>query len=716
MKKPYKEEITGLKIELNKANILLILFFLSEEIFPQIPINGFCQFKSYNIEKGFGSLFTLNYNNDSYTDLVLYNPEQKKILSLAGKANGNFGMKNFSNVPYEITNIHSMIERNRKIKRYAFISRQNMRAGIYSFTSGGRAYLSNVIKLKSYPGNISTADINKNGTDELLVSGSGFDGLSLIYQTNSGLKEKKIIKNISFSNSVFADLSNDGYPDIAAFNVLNNSLSFFYNDGNGKFNKVRSIKFDQPIHSLRSVDMNLDNYTDLLYVKGNSINIIYGDSVSSYNNTISIPTKYYPDQIITGDFNRDGKIDLAYANYKEGILSVIFAKNEFSFYPETIYFKKNELKDIKPYYSKFINGIIALSSNGEIFTITNLPSITDNVNISLGVAPSAISFFDDGNNGINDICYIDNFTTSLNLIIRNNSGIPTLFYTYPLFENHSNIVVDNAEPRIKTFFCFSLNKKLIEILKINFGSNEVAKNVVYSPGPINDLEIKRTGNEFDNILLAYKNNSKVGLGIFEYRDYRYWMTNYSDINEKTYSLNVLSNNEPGLIYWQKHNENTILAKNTFSGGTPNRTLLYTFPFNNVSSIYSFTGDLFNNDRDATISFINTDSNYYVVVSNYKATSLIRKTEVPDFFKINNSDQLFFGETRQNGLKKLFVYFPEKQLLGRIDFINKGRDILFSKLADVDNVDDYFIKKMNFRNYHLVYTDKLTGCITIKQLL
>ena len=85
MKKPYNEEKIGLRIEFNTIRILLIAFFLSEEIFSQIPINGFCQYKNFNIEQNFNCLLSLNYNDDSYSDLILYNPQLKKIVSISGE-------------------------------------------------------------------------------------------------------------------------------------------------------------------------------------------------------------------------------------------------------------------------------------------------------------------------------------------------------------------------------------------------------------------------------------------------------------------------------------------------------------------------------------------------------------------------------------------------------------------------------------------------------
>jgi hypothetical protein len=713
--KPYKEGKTGLKIGLKNTSILFIVFFLSKEIYSQIPINGFCQFSGFNVEKGYNSVFSLNFNNDSYTDLLLYNPDQKKVVSYGGEKNGSFIKSGDFRVPYQITSIKILNERGSKIKRYAFTSRQSMRAGIYSFTSGGRPYLTNSIKFTSYPENISIADVNKNGSKQFLISGPAFDGLSVISQVKGILKEKKIVAKSNFSNAVFADLSNDGYPDIAAFNIISNSLDFFYNEGENKFKQVRTIKFDQPVHSLHSVDLNLDNYPDLLFTEGKSIDIIYGDFASAYNTRVTINTRFQPDEIITGDFNRDGKIDIAYLNYETGILSIIYAKNDEEFYPEILYLKKDGLRSITPYYSKFINGIVSLSSNGNIFMEKNMPAITENVSISVGATPSSISSFDYGNNGINDICYIDAYNPSLDLIVRNSDGIPSTFYSYPVFDNYSNIVVDNTEPRIKTFYCYSRGKRLIEILKIDLSRNEIEKNSVYSPGPIEDLKIQRTGNNFANLYIAFERNSMIGLSIMEYREYRYTASNYFDFAANTTGASVVLGSEPGLIYWQKIQKGAVLHKVSIANGSLNFNQLYTFSEGTVSSICSFSGDLFNNDKEALISFIQSGNKNYIATSGFKPAAISNIREIPGFYTVREPGQLFFGEIRSNGLKKLFIYTPENSSISRVDLINKGKEIVFPKLAEADNADHFILKRMSSRYFHAIYTDKINNCITIKQL-
>ncbi len=715
MKKPFKEEKTDLKIELKTVNIILFAFLLSQEIFSQTPINGFCKYNSFEVNPDYSSILTLNFNDDSYTDLLLYSPYSKKVTSLAGQVNGTFGKPEESEVPFQITNIQSLIEKNKVIKRFAFTSRENMKAGIYSFTSDGKVILSGFVKFKSYPENISTADANQNGRDEILISGSAFNGLSIISQSDHGLKEKKIIENTNFSEAIFADLRSDGYSDIAAINLFNNSLFFFYNNGAGKFNLVRTIPMNGPIHALKAADIDLDNYTDLLYATGKSIVIMFGDFASAYNRIEKIKTEYQPDQIITGDFNRDGKIDIAYINYKENILSVLFAKTDTTFYPEMIYLRKNNIRTLVPYYSKFINGIAALSSEGFLYTVTNLSSISSKATMVFSSEPSAISFFDRNNNGITDICYIDKFSTSLDLVVRNNAGIPSYFYRFPLYSDQHNILVDDSDPDVKIFYCYSTGKKLVEILKVNFDKNSYTRNSIYSPGNILDLKFQTQNNLNDKIYVAYNKNKQMGFSIIEYHDYRYTYTNYFGIANNPVSASISFEKTLKILYWYEVKNSMFLSKTVFIGGVESNVSNFIYTLNNAEHIIPVTGDLLNNDKEITVSFFQYQGKQGTVIYNDYNDAQINTKELPDYFSVTNSNQLFYGQVKPNGLNKLCVYLPEKKSLTKLDFVNKGKDFVVTKLADINNLESYFVKNMSYRSYNVVYVDSSANCIKIRQL-
>jgi hypothetical protein len=721
MKKPCRGEITGLKTELQKvSSILLILFlFIINESFAQIPINGFCKFNSFKVDSNFTSVFSLNFNKDSYTDLILFNPEKKQILALTGDKNGNISRQEKYFLPVEISNIIDITNSRNKITGYAFTSRKNREVGIYDFTSKGRPLLRNVYKFDSYPENISYASVDNREDYRFLISGSAFKGLSVLYLNKNKFIEEKITEEGSYSNALFVDVNNDFYPDIVAFNLLKRSIDFYYNNGLGEFNKTRTIKINDQISALQSFDVNLDQINDLIYSSGKNINIFYGDAVGSYDQEVKLETNFYPTKIIPGDFNRDGKIDIAYINSDEGLLSILYAKNETEFYPEVIYYHKEQLSDLIPYYSRFINGIAFLSSKGYLFTVSRIKSLADDISLSLGAEPGAISYFDTDNNGINDICFIDNFNNYLNLVVRNNSGIPWMLYRTRLFEKEKMVIADDTNPGIKTFYCYTPGKKLIEVISYNFENGKIERNSLYTPGGISDLKILPIKGLNSKIYVSYMQDDVLGLNEFFIRDSIYVSRDFPNIASNVLASNLTVINGSELFYWQRKSNSQVLFRSTLVNQFKNAMRYYRLGIKDTTLINSFAGDFFNNEEATSVNFFETPKSNFAVLSTEDSPIVVVDKDLGDHFRIKNKNLLFFGELKPGGLKRLFIYVPDEGALHRVDFIKRGRKIVVTNvvtnIAGGRNVLDYFIKNMNYRSYNFVYTDSVDRCIKIKQL-
>lgn len=708
-------EKTGLNIELLVINLFLVFFFPFYFSYAQVPINGFCKFNSYPVEPDCDGLFAANFNNDSYTDLLIYNSHKKKISIYAGEQNGGFILKKTSSPPFEISNIQNLTDRNNIPIGQIVISRKSRKLSLAKINNNGNITFSNITKLNSFPENISFSDANKDGRQEILVSGGAFDGLSLFTQEDKNFKEKKISKKNCFSQSTFCDLNNDGYSDIAAFNLFSKKLIFYYNNSLADFKEVRNIPFDKQIFLLQSVNIDFDGYPDLAYAKDNSINFIFGDSVSSYYSTLSLPTQHKPDKFIFGDFNKDGKLDIAYISIKDSTLSIFFAKGYREFYPELTYFRKDGIVNIIPYYSKFIDGFAVLSNEGQLYTVTKLSSIFDDVKITAGLKPTLLNYFDKDNNGIWDICFIDEPIKTLNLVLRNNSGIPSLLYQVKLFELPDRIEIDNSEKQVKTFYCYAIDKKLIEIIKVDFSKNKIDHGSLYTPGGIKDLKVKHNPEKpTADIFVAYSKYNNLGFAQFEFKDYHYIISNNTELLKNVYDARLSINKNLFCYAWYWNNNKITLAKISLNNNYLPENL-FALDAKNITGISTLLGDILNLDKDFLVSFLRNGEANSVVISTEKMTRLIKKNEVPDILASPEIKKYFVGESHFNKLRKVFIYIPEQKSVYVLDFLKKGKNLIFTKLIDADDVNDFFIKNMSGKDYHIVYTDSAEHNIRIKKL-
>ncbi len=715
MKKPCREEKQGLKPGTNKFNFFLLSFLFIYELNAQTPINGFCKLNSFKVSTDNTSLFSLNYNSDSFTDLLLFSKESIKYSVITGSGNDKSIQESISSSNFQLTEIVSVYNKDNNLTGYAYTSRKKREAGLISFSSTGRLTVTQSLQFDSFPENIRASDLNGDGKVELLISGNGFDGISVVSFHNGKPVETKPESKKIFSESVLVDLSNDGVKDIAAFDLINRSLIFYYNYGSLRFGKSRSIQVGGTIHNLKAVNQNLDEYEDLIFAQDYKITIMYGDAVSAYNHTVTIQTKYKADKFITADFNRDGKIDIAYINIANGILSVIFSKDENEFYNEIVYLKRKTIDDIIPYYSKFINGLAVISSPGELITITNLTSITEDANIVPSVDPSSLNYFDGDNNGINDICFIDRFDKSLKFIIRNSSGIPQDFYKVRLNDQHDEIKILSLGKSEKVFYCYSEEARLVEIIKIDFKSFEKENTSLYAPGNIADLKVAKNEENEPRIYLTYYRDNITAAGYYEYKNFRYSFIMYQGEISGVEDISIALNNTPEIYYWQQTDDGLILYKKVLSEQINKSKKTTRIPSGYRAIVRSITGDFLNNDSEIYFSLIETGNEQYSVISNGNSTFIKTGKEIPISTRIKEKKQLYFGEIKFGGLKKIAAYFPEEKALKKIDFTNNGRSYIATRVLEADDVNRFFIKNMNSKNYHFVYSNSTLGCITIKQL-
>jgi hypothetical protein len=135
---------------------------------------------------------------------------------------------------------------------------------------------------------------------------------------------------------IVADVNNDGKPDIAAANPINNSISISIGNGDGTFQPPVQYGTASYPGWIAAGDFNHDGKVDLVVVcsgngLGNLTSVLLGNGDGSFQTHIDYGVGPDPQSVVTGDFNGDGNLDIAVSSPTAGTLSVLLGNGDGTF-------------------------------------------------------------------------------------------------------------------------------------------------------------------------------------------------------------------------------------------------------------------------------------------------------------------------------------------------------------------------------------------------
>lgn len=710
--KPYSDVKIDSSLEPKKFKLLLYLLFIFVDAFPQFYLNGFCKYESFDIPNNFDSFYALNFNADSYNDILLLNNSEYKAATLLGEPEGKFSIGYNSIKLPKITALIPIYDFYGKRYAHIFTSRSERTVGLIKFKGKGSNFISKRLKFQSYPENISVADINRNGRDEVLISGAAFQGLSILLQSESGFIEKKINPSENYSQAIFIDLNSDGYSDIVAFDVNNYSLHYFYNNSRGDFRLERKIVLSQPINNLQTVDFNLDSYPDLLFSFGKSIVIQYGDGTSSFEQQTIIKTNHEVDNFIYGDFNRDGKIGLVYLNKQNSSVSILFKGEEETLQKEFVYFKQKGIVDLIPFYSKFMDGFAVLTNIGKAYFFHNLISFSNFTKLYFGGKPKQIQSFDYADDGINDFCYINSENHSFDMVIRDKSGIPTILYSVPMYLDYSNYKLNDEHPFIKKVYFYNKNERVIGIFEIDLEQFTYKRSYQYTDGNILDIYIPQPNqSQIDEFSVLHIKSGILKVSSFSFKDFRYSVTTSAGISSNVTDARFLSNSS--LTFW-KYSKGSYFLVHTDKSDYKKEEVIFAYNENKKQPIIRTVFDWFNTDNELMISEISENGNLSIVLNNAKLIDVIPFDETNKSF-YDLSGMIFGGVFKPASLNKLFLYLPNEKKLSSVQYLKKKNKLLINEIKTIESLENYIVQRFGANNYYTLYTTKEEKCLVLEKL-
>lgn len=472
----------------------LIAMLMMETIPGQTPLNGFCIYNKYPVQQGYTSFSSLNYNDDAYTDLLLFGANKSMTLYKGGKG-GELTKERTFQLQADPVAVLNLRQKSFSGERLFVLTPDKRKGEVSVITPGGQMYVQHTVRLNEYPKFAASDELNDDGTPDILLSGINASGISVYIGEGRLYKFNKINKGESFQYVTPIDWNADGYPDITAFEPFKQMIYLFSNNSRGNFRFERAFSAGMNVTGIHSYDMDLDGFQDIVVKSDERITIYYGDAAGSYLRKTDVPAAGSIYKLAIGDYNRDGFIDIVTLSKTDGRVSVYFQKEGDAFHAPVMLYAEEKITDINNYYSRFVDGIALLDSSGYIHTITRGGSPADQAELVTGGKPTLLASFDQGHNGIKDLMYIDADNTSLKILLRDKSGVPSLLYSRLLSFLPDVLILSDENPDVKRVILHKKGERFAEVITAALGGNSFKRTLLFVDGKIEDIRFVNTAEK-----------------------------------------------------------------------------------------------------------------------------------------------------------------------------------------------------------------------------
>ncbi len=182
---------------------------------------------------------------------------------------------------------------------------------------------------------VIVADLNGDGIPDLALN----DNPLVIYLGSAGgtYTEAPVpsVPGPPAGPMVIADFNGDGIPDLALAMYGSANISILLGNGDGTF--AAAIEASVPgsivdVTQLLTADVNGDGIPDLVVTDndGSTVDILLGNGDGTFSAEANPPASENPIWIAAGDFNGDGKTDLAVEEY-DGSISIFLGNGDGTF-------------------------------------------------------------------------------------------------------------------------------------------------------------------------------------------------------------------------------------------------------------------------------------------------------------------------------------------------------------------------------------------------
>lgn len=183
------------------------------------------------------------------------------------------------------------------------------------------------------PGNVLLADLSGAGKLDIVVTDSA-TGSILVLRGNGDGTFAKAVSHGAIANPVAMVLGNfggKGKIDIAAASAT--GIVVLLNDGAGHLSATTSIPLTHSLTALAAADLKANGRDDLFAANADgTVSVLEGDGKGGFSAHSAVKVSAGAiSSIVAGDFNRDGRADLAVAQTGSSKLTVLLGRGDATF-------------------------------------------------------------------------------------------------------------------------------------------------------------------------------------------------------------------------------------------------------------------------------------------------------------------------------------------------------------------------------------------------
>jgi hypothetical protein len=166
----------------------------------------------------------------------------------------------------------------------------------------------------SSPRQVITADFNNDGKLDVAIADSGDNGIAIMLGNGDGTFQTftEYAAGLGVGGLTAGDFNGDGKLDLAAFDTGTGAVAILLGNGDGTFQKDQTYgTTGQDPYSIAAGDFNRDGKLDLAVADKTAVAVMLGDGDGTFQKAVKYKSPFANGAMATADFNADGKLDLA---------------------------------------------------------------------------------------------------------------------------------------------------------------------------------------------------------------------------------------------------------------------------------------------------------------------------------------------------------------------------------------------------------------------